>query len=384
MADAMSDLHPNLPKTPEERPTLRETLKQVQATLETGAKIPTQEEDAATTASCGAELNPNEISQVMDPLPPRKAPVMHITPMPAEPGENGNKVDRETRVLLRQVQAHLLNAHLWLGAEHQTLDLVEVLYHPASSLGSLNYVTPRQKTAWISSDQLQHGIDFLTKHDRTPRILYIEGLLPPLFARTLDQLGLVVENEVPVMVYSSEPFHGEPPAPILAPQLPEDLRIQVVTDLSTVEIWWYVWQNALYDVLTMGVEPLYVGRELAAVKMGKQIDLLLYAHQSFPMGAARVTLYEESAHIVGVALFRELCTPERTKLLFQAAAYQAIKQGAKLVFAPGETPADRDLARQLGFMDFGSVLSYAAKSETPKAHAPDSLAQPILDLRHRE
>lgn len=345
--------------------TLRDALLRVQAALE-GNTPPKEDDPPAPT-----ETAPS-------PLP-------SIALDPTDTQSLAQKVDREKRKYLRDIQAHLLHAQVGLGAVHQVVDLVEVLYHPNSTDPSLNYVTPRQKTAWVSAEQVQHGINFLQERGRVPRVMYIEGLLPPLFARNLHTLALELEYETPLMVYLKDGLNGKLPPPPAAPQIPYNLRVETVNDVRGAEVWWYVWRNAYYDVSTLGVEPLYVARNVAAIAMGKHLDIILYL-QDFPFGVARLTLHEQTAHLVSTALFREHNTPENFSLLLNVALHHAIAQGYTLVFAPGETEQERQIYREFGFMDFGSVVCYAAKAsvhptQTSQTDEHKPLVQPILNLR---
>ncbi len=293
-----------------------------------------------------------------------------------------NTAVKESRRILRRVQEHLYRAHENLGAIRETVGLVDVFHHPASTLASLNYVTPRRNTAWVSADMVQQGIDYLHELGRAPRVQYIEGLLPPLFGRTLRDLHLAPEWELPLMVYAGEGFNGDVPPPAVLDKVPEDVRIEPVTDQRGIELWWYVWRNAFYDVMTLGVEPLFVGRDMAALKLGHQIDILMY-RAGFPMGVARISIQEDTGHILALALMKEARTTELTRLLHTAALKAALEKGCTLVYAPGESESDRRLCRELGFLDFGSVVCYSAKpdGEGKQEEHERILGQPVLALR---
>ncbi len=68
---------------------------------------------------------------------------------------------KESRVIMRQVQEHLLQAHLRLGSQEEALGFVDVIYHPTNPVGYLNYITPRRNTAWISGKYIENGLDRL-------------------------------------------------------------------------------------------------------------------------------------------------------------------------------------------------------------------------------
>jgi hypothetical protein len=288
---------------------------------------------------------------------------------------------KASRRILRSIQNHLYHAHINLGGIEESVGLVDVLHHPTSTLASLNYATPRRNTAWVSADMIQQGIDHMRQINRTPRVQYIEGLFPPLFSKTLIELGLRAEWELPLMAYISTGFNGITPTPIQAPVLPEGIRIESVNDQRGIELWWYVWRNAFYDVMTLGVEPLFVGRDMAALKMGHQIDILAY-RGGFPIGVGRVSIHEKTAHILALALMKEERTPEMTRILQSAAMKAALDRNCTLIYAPGETEGDRRLCREMGFLDFGSIVRYSSNPlEIGEEKDDHILGQPVLALR---
>jgi hypothetical protein len=233
---------------------------------------------------------------------------------------------------------------------------------------------------------IEQGLDEMKRLKRTPRVQYIEGLYPPLFAKTLHGLGLQPEWELPLMVYIKEGFLGDVPPPIKLEPMPDGVVIEPVADQRGIELWWYVWRNAFYDVLTLGVEPLFVGRDMAALKMGHQIDILAY-RAGYPVGVSRVSIQDDTAHVLAMALMRESRTPEMTRVLLAASTKAALERNCTLVYAPGETDADRRLCREMGYLDFGSIVRYAAngiqgETEREKEKRDDHiLGQPVLALR---
>lgn len=291
---------------------------------------------------------------------------------------------KESRQLLRRVQDHLLAAHAHLGAQHESAGLVDIVYHPTSAAPSVNYVTPRRNTAWVPVEMVQQGMARLRARGRVARVQYIEGLYLPRFGAALRDLGLRAEYETRLMVYSAAGFAGQPPPPITVTPLPEGVSVAEVTDQRGIELWWYVWRNAHYDVLTLGVEPLLVGRDLAAIALGHQLDIILY-HAGFPAGVARLSVHSQGAHLLGLALLKEARTPDLLRALASAAARAALDQGCDLVYAPGETETDRQALRALGFLDFGSVVRCApadAAGDTMYEMNNDRiLGQPVLTLR---
>jgi len=288
---------------------------------------------------------------------------------------------KASRRILRRVQDHLYHAHVNLGGIEESAGLVDVLYHPTNTLASLNYITPRRNTAWVSAEMIQQGIERMNKLKRTPRVQYIEGLFPPIFSKGLIDLGLRPDWELPIMVYVPAGFDGIVPPPVEEAPLPEGIRIEQVNDQRGIELWWYVWRNAFYEVMTLGVEPLFVGRDMAALKMGYQIDILAY-RGSFPVGVARVSIHEKTAHILALALMKEERTPAMTRTLQSAVMKASLDRNCTLIYAPGETEGDRRLCREMGFLDFGSIIRYSANPlETDEEKDDHILGQPVLALR---
>lgn len=288
---------------------------------------------------------------------------------------------KESRQVLRQIQDHLYQTHENLGGITEAVDLVDVCYHPTSPLASLNYVTPRRNTAWVASAAIEKGVQHLQSLERVPRVQYIEGLYPPPFAKALLGLGLHVEWELPLMVYLKDGFNQQKSPLVEVGKLPEGIRLERVTDQRGAQLWWYVWRNAFYDVISLGVEPLYTGQDFAALKQGHQFDILLYRN-GFPVGVARLSTQQQVAHVVAVALMKEARTPQLARILHAATVEAALYKGCTLIYAPGETEADREMARSLGFLDFGSIVCYTSENHAAGEDRDDYiLGQPVLALR---
>ncbi len=285
--------------------------------------------------------------------------------------------ERESKHILRQIQDHLGEMHVKLGALHESVGMTEVYHHPTTNTPTLNYITPRKNTAWVSSTYLQQGLSHLAQYDRLPRVEYIEGLYPPAFARTLRDLGLELEHETLIMVYKPGGIAGRTTPMLVERPLPEGIAIRQANDQESIGQWWYVWRNSHYDVLSLGVEPLFVGHDMQATWTGKQLDYILY-YGGFPAGVVRVSLHKETAHILAMALLKEIRTPAMIQILQMAAVKGALERGAKLIFAPGEEEAERRMARELGFMDFGSIVCYAAPNDTARGSHANNMELSIL------
>lgn len=268
---------------------------------------------------------------------------------------------KAARVVMRQVEEHLRQSHINSGASDEPMGFVDVVHHTSSSLACLNYVTPRRNTAWVSAQHIEKGLDALRSKGRLSRVRFVEGLYPPVFARSLRELGLRAESETPIMVYKVAETR---PAPIA---LPHSLSVQTVEDHQGMAMWWYVWRNAFYDVMTSGFEPLLLGSDIRDMYLGKQHNIILYRH-GFPIGVSRLTIHGNTAHLVAHALFKEVHTPERERLLIDLTLESAIQQGCELIFAAGHDDNERQLLRGIGFSDAGSIVSYAE----PNAQTDDT------------
>lgn len=281
---------------------------------------------------------------------------------------------KEARTILRQVQQHLLQAHLKLGARVKSLGFVDVVHHPTNPMSHLNYVTPRRNTAWVSGSHIDTGLQAMRELGRVPRVYFAEGLYPPVFIKSLRELGLEAEYETPIMVYKpgdDKIFRPAPPPP--------GITLARASDQEGVALWWYVWQNAYYEIITAGAEPLFIGRDLRDITTGGLTDIILYNH-GFPAGVARVTYHEKTAHITAQALMKEVRTAELTRLLQASALQMALSDGCEMVFIAGETEANRKMSREMGFVDSGSVVCYAEPADHTNEETHGSLAQSVLIL----
>lgn len=281
-----------------------------------------------------------------------------------------NDAIKEARRVLRMVQAHLADAHLRLGAKQDHIGLVDVIHHPQTQLPHLNYAMPRRNTAWVPGPEIQRGLEQLRRLERAPRVNYVEGLYPPLFARTLRDLGLEVEQETPIMLFKLQ-TQSAPEVPAL-----EQVDTRTVSDQEGIALWWYVYRNAFYDVITRGVEPISIGKDMAAITRGEQTDILLYRH-NFPVGAARLTYHAGTAHLASLAIMREHRSQDMLMTLYRAAITAADEHDCELIFTSGDTDSDRALLREAGFMDSGSIVCYAESAHNMHGGNHGSVAQPL-------
>ena len=280
--------------------------------------------------------------------------------------------EKESRTILRRIEAHLRQSHLNLGAQEESVGFVNVVHHRSSPLPALNYVTPRQNTAMIPPNHIQQGLENLREKGREGRVRFIEGLFPPLFTGFLRDTGLEVETEMPLMV-----LKADVDKPRKTPRIPSNVAISYVNDHQSMGIWWYVWRNAYYDVFTSTAEPLFIGRDIQNVFEGQQINLILYRHR-FPVGVIRLTRHDSSAHLVAYALMKEVRNPEWDKLVRLVAQDAAILSGCDLLFATGvENEEERILYREIGFVDSSNILSFATAKDVAES-ADTTPSQSVL------
>ena len=190
----------------------------------------------------------------------------------------------------------------------------------------------------------------------------MEGLFPPFFAKTIRDLNR--DRESPILVCS-----GDPPQP---PVVMSSAHVETVEKERGVEWWWRVWRNPLYEVVKSGAEPLVVTQTPA--QQGKLIDLMIFRF-GFPIGIARLSVQPEhkTGHITALALMREAGSPELYKFLITSALYEARARGCTMVFTSNKER--RELHRELGFVDAGSLVSYSAQDARH-----DSLVQSVLPI----
>lgn len=280
---------------------------------------------------------------------------------------------RASRTILRRIESHLRQSHLEMGAEEEAISFVDVIHHPNSALPSLNYVTPRKKTAWVSGNHLQQGIDNLREKGRNIRVRFAEGLYPPVFVRTLRELDLDIEDETPILIYKKTS------QPRKMANSPSDVTFAEATSPSELAIWWYVWRNAYYDVAVSSVEPLLIGRDTQEVYLGRQVNIVMY-RRGYPMGVMKLTFHEGTAHLVAHAMLKEMRESDWEKAIREVALDVALDKGADLIFVTGKTEAERKLYREIGFVDSSSIVTYAEQAHlaSQQEETDDSLAQSVL------
>ncbi|NJL58200.1 GNAT family N-acetyltransferase, partial [bacterium] len=206
------------------------------------------------------------------------------------------------------------------------------------------------------------------------------GIVSPTVSRTLIDLGLSVEQETAIMVYAladADRIDAIKPRP-----MPDGVSLRFVDDQEGIGMWWYVWRNAHYEVLTHGVEPIYIGLDVRAITLGQQYDLVL-SRFGFPIGVARITLNDQTAHLTSLAIMQEFRATDLTRLLIHTALTTAKERGCSLVFTTGDGDEERRFYREIGFVDFGSIVCYSELGGSLREESRD-LAQPVFALTNTE
>jgi hypothetical protein len=139
---------------------------------------------------------------------------------------------REIRHLLRQVDACLRVRRELHGAQHESVGLCDVYWHPENRHPALNLVVPRRNTAYVPIGDVQRGVQRLRELGRPARLQYIEGLFPPQYRDQIQSAGLRPEVRVPLALRPLTPDHPMP--------LRQDDKRRVTpeaAEILCVEVW---------------------------------------------------------------------------------------------------------------------------------------------------
>lgn len=254
---------------------------------------------------------------------------------------------RESRRILRRIQAHITQAHRNLGAEIHDMGLIAVLYHPENDLPLLNCVIPRRKTAWLPAPQIAEGLDFLRERGKTPRLSLIEGLYPPRFAESLHNIGLTLESKIDLMAHTAPDVMAANGAASPAG--------------DTVALWEQVREGNAYRVIAGGIEPIDITTAACS-------DVVVYRGGT-PVGIARLTCHATDANVAVAAIHREADAALTTDALYREALNCAVERGCELVFTAGSDEATRRIYRRLGFVDAGNLICYAQMDSASRESA---------------
>ncbi|MCA9883330.1 MAG: hypothetical protein KC708_10185 [Anaerolineae bacterium] len=296
------------------------------------------------------------------------------TAMPIDEQEESRRQAIKTaRVLIRQFSEHVRQRHLLLGATEDQVGFVDVITHRMTGSPILNYVAPRRNTAWVSGKHISEGLAILKKQGHPGVFMYPDVLFPPIFSNTLTELGLQHALDVPIYAYKSG--HRTFSAPVL----PTAITIQPISQQRSMGNWWYIWRNDQFEITSSAVDPMQLAYDLHREPTANQINLVVRRY-NFPIGAARITLNENSAHIATSALLHDADTIELSHLLLAYSLQHALNSGREVIFVSGLTPLQAEDALSLGFVDVGNIVCYAESATmfNNMKGQHGSLAQPVL------
>ncbi len=287
--------------------------------------------------------------------------------------------EREVRHTLRYVQDYLFQLHRNLGVQSESSGMVEIFTHPELALPEFNYVTPRRNTAWVPANMLKPGLESLAQRDRLPRVLYMEGIFPAQYSNTMRDLQLQLESRMPILVYKADGIAGQIPARPTERRLADGIAIRVVDYQEGLAHWWYVWRNSAYDVITLGVEPTLIGRDMEAHWSGRQLDLVLYRY-NFPVGVARIMFDGSIAHLSALAIFKEVYQPAWVTILQSTALQLALERGVSLMIVTSKHETERRAAKELGFVHLGNMVCYTASQASAGEYDAGVVEQPVFAI----
>lgn len=254
---------------------------------------------------------------------------------------------RATRLALRRVYDHLVQAHERLGAQRESLGLVDVVFHPQNPIPALNVVQPRRGTAWIPAPQIEQGLARLRELTRVPRLQYIEGLFPAQFGESLAAAGLIEIQRAPLLIAT----------PSAVPAAPSAIVARAVSAVRGYALWIYAGAGAHYALHADGVEPLDLSHP-SANRPVPHVDGVVY-RRGLPVRLGRLTFHDRTAHIAGLAALRSTEDDRPLDLLLRLLADAATKRGCTLIFAAASDAAQQAAFVRCGFSEAGAVVSYA-------------------------
>ncbi len=249
---------------------------------------------------------------------------------------------------LRLIEDHLRLSHDDLGVERDSIGFVEVVHHPTYILPSLNYVTPRRKTAMVPGKDVGEGVTTLSDYRRKTRVMYIDELFPPFFTKTLNGIGLHLNTTIPLWVIDLT----IPPIEI---NLSERISVNTVVNQQGLDIWSLVWRNASYRVFGTSLEPLQIGKMHPTNH--NVHDIILYLNHT-PMAVARITIHDKSAHLMARAFVQSTQPLRLQQWLLEITAQTAQKQGCEILFICDKTIQYLQPVTNLPLTQEGSMLCY--------------------------
>ena len=263
------------------------------------------------------------------------------------------KLNRNKQQALRQIQEHINWVRRRHGVLFEQASTIDVYYHPHQTAAPYNYVTPRRGAAWVPGTDVRVALDRLAELDRLPRFEVVRGLFPEAFHSQLKTLGLVVENDYPLL--TNGPIPGcEQEAPgdyPPVPPMPPSLSVYGVADQNAVATW-----------LRLGskdgtLDPREIKELWENVVRGQEMYFLVSDDFTIAGGAGAIT-NPPAAEIVCVDTFPLHRRRGVASAAIRTSVQYAQARGCSFVFLIAVSDAAAHLCRRLGFVDLDRLVTY--------------------------
>jgi N-acetylglutamate synthase-like GNAT family acetyltransferase len=269
------------------------------------------------------------------------------------------------RSLLRRVDEHDQAVAHEEGAQRQSLNMLDVVYHPTNPLPNLNYITPRRGAAWVSTNAVQQGLERLAELGRAPRLLYFEGLMPPIFRQSLAEFGLQWAGES--SIFATSELANLPP-------LSPPFTSTQAAELDGLARWWHARNEMLAGGLPRQTDVRVIERMARMTERG-QAHYMSIERQGSIVGLASLRI-ESGLRSAEINAFHHAEGDlECARALMTSALRSAAERDCDLVFT-AEAMADQAWLGEFGFSRLGSVVAFAARLNQQETFH-DRVAQPL-------
>jgi GNAT superfamily N-acetyltransferase len=271
-----------------------------------------------------------------------------------------DSLNREERLTLRQIQAHMgetLRAH---QAVVEQLGTVDVYFHPSNPDPYLNCVTPHRGVAWVRRDDLNHAFVGLERLGRIPRLTFQDALFPAAFQQQLQLMGLTLEAQRTILAYRPVygPFlPGETPRGRVPDTFDPAVSISIPRTAQELGVWLRVFRAGYYNTELLAVDPTIVDRLVTAAEGGEKVFVMAdYEHT--PLGAARLDVRDATAEIEAVVTAPLWHGMGLESALVAAAVQTVMALGVDIIYTVAPPSDFARLYRNLGFVELTHVLTF--------------------------
>lgn len=276
---------------------------------------------------------------------------------------NDNTQVKMVRTMLRRIEEHNLLAQLDTGALCETVNMMEIIHHPEDARAEANYATPRRSAAWVSAPAVREGLARLQALERTPHVVYLEGLLLPVFRQTLTSVGLEWTGESLLLVHQD------------APSAAGDAHI--VDDSDGLARWWSGWRTLRFDAVATGAPQRATQTSLRVMEDKRQVYCLLTDASDAPCGVGRLAL-QPAVQSAEIDRF-EATDAAAAGALLAALTAAAGQSGSAFLFVACAQEQDLLLAAAAAadWTLAGKSVRYATAQEAAGTDHHDTMAQPV-------